>query len=299
MKPLDADSLAFLHTLATEASFSAASARLGVTRSALSHRLRGIETRVGVSLFHRAARRLVVTDAGEAVLGYAQRVAEQVDEANIALQSSIGSVSGHLRITAPTAFGRAWLIPRINSFAGKYPDISLEIILTDQRVDLVEEKFDLALRVAATLPNDLVAYPLRKIRWVLCASREYLKRHGTPARLEDLAKHRYLSFGRTGGPASENLRAKAGAKAAEVALRPCLRSNDQDTLVSAVEAGLGISLFPDYVIEHRLKGATLQMVLEKLAFETPFGSTAYALFARHRILPARIRAFLEHVKNEK
>jgi DNA-binding transcriptional LysR family regulator len=105
VKSLDADSLAFLHAIASQSNLTAASKQLGVTRSALSHRLRDIEKRIGASLFHRTTRRLVLSQAGEVLLAHAEQIAAQVQEANSALQESLGSISGHLRITAPPLLG--------------------------------------------------------------------------------------------------------------------------------------------------------------------------------------------------
>jgi DNA-binding transcriptional LysR family regulator len=295
VKPLDADSLAFLHTIASQASLTAASKQLGVTRSALSHRLRDIERRIGASLFHRTTRRLVLSQAGEVLLAHAENIAAQVQEANTALQESLGSISGHLRITAPPLLGRVWLGPLIDRFLEKFPDITIEVQLTDRQVDLIAERFDLALRVARFLPQDLVAYPLRRITWLLCASRRYLDRFGTPRRLQELSAHRYLCFARS--DLDQRLQARIGGKLQEVDLKPILTSNDDELLLRAVRSGRGLCVFPDYLVDELIRSGALQLVLATAEFQSAFGSTVYAIFARHRMLPARIRVFLEHLKS--
>jgi DNA-binding transcriptional LysR family regulator len=294
MKSLDADCLACLHAIASESSLSAASKRLGVTRSALSHRLREIEKRIGASLFHRTTRRLVLTKAGEVLFAHAEHIAAEVQEANTALQDSLGSISGHLRVTAPPVLGRMWLGPMVESFLEKYPAITVEVQLTERRVDLVAERFDLAVRVAKSLPQDAIAYPLRKIRWILCASKRYLDQHGTPRRLEELGAHRHLCYARA--ETDRRLRARVGGKLQEVSLKPFLTSNDADLLLRTVKSGRGMCVLPDYLVEEHIANGTLQVVLGKVDFESEFGSTAYAIFAHHRVLPARIRVFLEHLK---
>lgn len=293
MKTLDADSLTLLHAIACESSLSAASRRLGVTRSALSHRLRDVEKGIGASLFHRNTRRLVLTKTGEALLAHAERIAGQVAEANVALQESLGSISGHLRITAPPVFGRVWLGPLVDRFLEKYPDVTVEIELTDRRVDLIAERFDLAVRVAKSLPQDAIAHPLTKIRWLLCASPLYLAKHGTPQQLEDLSAHRYLRFARA--QPDQRLQVRIGGKLQEVTLKPVLASNDDELLLRAVKAGRGICVFPDYLVNELVGNGTLQVLLRDADIESGFGSTAYVLFSQ-RALPARIRVFLEHLR---
>ena len=294
MKPLDADSLGLLHAIASESSLSAASRRLGVTRSALSHRLREIEKRIGASLFHRTTRRLVLTKGGEALYAHAERVAAEVRKANTALQESLGSVSGHLRVTAPPVLGRVWLGPMVDQFLEKYPDITIEVQLTERRVDLVVERFDLAVRIAKFLPQDAVAYPVRKVRWLLCASQSYLDRRGTPRHLDDLQAYRYLCFARA--EPDQRLRARVDGKLHEVSLKPFLTSNDEELLLRTVTSGRGICVFPDYLVEEQVANGDLKVLLGRAQIESEFGSTAYAIVARHKVLPARIRAFLEHLK---
>jgi DNA-binding transcriptional LysR family regulator len=294
MNSLDADSLALLHAIASESSLSAASKRLGVTRSALSHRLREIERRIGASLFHRTTRRLVLTKAGEVLFAHAEHIAAEVQEANTALQESLGSISGHLRVTAPPVLGRVWLGPMVDSFLEKYPAITVEVQLTERRVDLVAERFDLAVRVAKSLPQDAIAYPLRKIRWILCASKGYLDRHGMPRRIEDLQSHRFLNYART--EPNQPLRARIGGKLHEVARKPYLTSNDAGLLLRIVISGRGMCVLPDYLVEEHIANGSLQVLFRQAEMESEFGTTAYAIFAQHRVLPARIRAFLEHLR---
>ncbi len=293
---LDADSLALLHAIASESSLAAASRRLGVTRSALSHRLRDVERRIGASLFHRTTRRLILTESGKALFAHAEHIAVEVQEANVALQASLGSISGHLRVTAPPVLGRVWLGQMISSFLQKYPDITVEVQLTDRRVDLVAERFDLAVRIARSLPQDAVAYPLRQIRWLLCASRRYLEQHGTPQRLQELRTHRYLCFAR--GESDYRVRGRIAGKFQEVILKPFFTSNDEGILLTAVAAGRGLCVFPDYLVEEHIARQALQVVLDKVDFESEFGSTAYALFPRQRVLPARVRMLLEYLKGK-
>jgi DNA-binding transcriptional LysR family regulator len=295
MRSLDADSLAFLHALGSQSSLTAASKQLGVTRSALSHRLRDIERRIGVSLFHRTTRRLVLTQAGEILLAHAEQIAARVQEANSALQESLGSISGHLRVTAPPLLGRVWLGPLIDRFLERFPDITIEVQLTDRRVDLVAERFDLGLRVARLLPQELVAYPLRQIDWLLCASRRYLDQFGTPRTLHDLSAHRYLCFARS--DLDQRLQARIEGRIQEVSLKPILTSNDDELLLRAVRSGRGLCVFPDYLVGRLISRGSLQRVLPRAEVQSSFGSTVYAIFAQQRILPARIRVFLEHLKS--
>jgi DNA-binding transcriptional LysR family regulator len=144
------------------------------------------------------------------------------------------------------------------------------------------------------LPQDAVAHPLMKIRWLLCASPHYLAKYGAPQQLEELSAHRYLRF--TRAQPDQRLHARIGGKLQEVTLKPVLTSNDDEFLLRAVRAARGLCVFPDYLVNELVGNGTLQVVLPKADIESAFGSTAYVLFSQHRALPARIRAFLEHLR---
>lgn len=291
---IDAEILIFLEQIAAGPSLSAAARRMGVTRSALSHRLNSIEARMGVTLFHRSTRRLDLSEVGRALLGHAERIASEVAEANATLTQTLGEVSGRLRMTAPVAFGHVWLTPRLNAFLTDFPGVELELVLFNRRVDMVEERFDLAIRVGTSLPPELVSRRLASFEWRFCASPGYLARRGVPERAEDLLSHRCLAFA-SPGAAPDRLSLREAAEQRAVTVRPCLQTNDLEYLMQATLAGQGISLLPDYAIGADLTAGRLILVLEQCQPVTRLGNQAYALFPRHRVVPRRLRELVDYL----
>lgn len=289
---IDAGTLALLQRIAAEPSLSAAARHMGLTRSALSHRLNGIESRLGVTLFHRSTRRLDLSEVGRSLLNHAERIASEVADANATLTQSLGEVSGRLRVTAPVAFGHIWVTPRLNAFLMEFPGVESELVLTNRRVDVVDERFDLAIRVGTSLPPELVSRRLATFQWRFCASPDYLARWGSPACADDLLAHRCLAFA-SPGAAPDRLSFREAAVPRVVTVRPCLQSNDLEYLLQATLADQGISLLPDYALGAHLAAGRLIPVLEHCEPVTRLGNQAYALFARHRVVPRRLRELVD------
>lgn len=276
---------AFLE-VARRQSFSAAAKALGLTSSSVSKQIARLEERLRVQLLLRTTRRVSLTEAGHVFAERAGRILADVEEAERAVADLDGTPRGMLRVSAPTVIGQLRVAPAVLACRAKYPELRIELDLNDRLIDLVAERIDVAVRVVAEIsPASLVARRLADDVRVLCASPRYLRRRGTPRRLEDLADHDCLTLNQEPvarwtliGPEGERVIPVSGP----------LRSSDTVTLREAAVAGLGIANLPDYVVHEQIADGTLRRVLPE------YGQSKRAIYAVHAT-PARaaVRAFVE------
>ncbi|MGK4003872.1 LysR substrate-binding domain-containing protein [Sorangium sp. So ce1036] len=282
--------VAFLE-VARRQSFSAAARALGVTSSSVSKQVARLEERLHVQLLRRTTRRVSVTAAGQIYAERAGRILADIEEAARAVADLDGTPRGTLRISAPIVLGQFRVSPAVLACRARHPELRIELDLSDRVVDLVAERIDVAVRVAVEVsPASLVARRLASDVRVLCASPRYLRRHGTPRRLEDLADHDCLTlnfepFSRwmLVGPEGERV----------IQVNGSLRASDTLTLREAAIAGLGLANLPDYVVRDQLEGGSLRRVLPE------YGASKRAIFAVHAA-PARaaVRVFVEALARE-
>lgn len=249
--------------IAEALSFARAGERLSRDATVLSKRLRSLEARLGVRLVERTTRSVALTEAGREYLERARTILRSIDEADreAALHSS-GEPRGHLRLALPDSFGRLWLAPMINTFLAAHPRISIEAEFSNRFVDLVGERFDLAVRLGELDDSRLVARRVANRRRLLCASPAYLERHGTPRRPTDLAKHACLVF--TGLPNRGHWDlADAQGRVQRIAVSGPLTTDDAEVLTEAASAGLGIMLGTDWLFGRRLQDGSLVRVLPR------------------------------------
>jgi DNA-binding transcriptional LysR family regulator len=191
---------AFVHTVET-GSFTAAAARMSVSKSATGKSVARLEARLGVRLLHRTTRRLSLTAEGQAYYESCLKVLEELDTAEALLAARKRTVSGKLRINLPISFGRLWCMPVLMKLTAQYPDLDLDVSFTDRRVDLIEEGIDLVVRLGD--PGDQAHLVGRRIAWqrsIICASPAYLDRRGRPEAVADIASHDCLAFAHDGRP---------------------------------------------------------------------------------------------------
>ena len=249
--------------IAEALSFSRAAERLQRDATVLSRRLRSLESRLGVRLVERTTRSVALTEAGRAYLDRARDILRSIDAADReATLYATGEPRGHLRLALPDSFGRLWLAPMLTEFLAAHPRVTIEAEFSNRFVDLVGERFDLAVRLGELNDSRLVARRVCSRRRLLCASPGYLARHGTPRRPEDLAQHACLVF--TGLP-GRNHWAMADAKGAmrRVAVSGPLVADDAEVLLDAAAAGLGIMLGTDWLLGRRLQAGHLVRVLPR------------------------------------
>ncbi|NMO16471.1 LysR family transcriptional regulator [Pyxidicoccus fallax] len=259
--------------------------------SAVSRELAALEARLGTELVQRTTRRMQLTAAGERYLTHARGILEALDEAERDLTEQ-GVPRGTLRVSAPVLFGQQVLVPLVNDFLRAHPAVSLELVLEDAMVDLVERGVDVALRIATRLePSTLMVRRLGVQPYVLCASPTYLREQGTPRRPRDLASHEVLLPPR--GPAARPLELRQAGRVHEV--RPPKSRFQCDSLPAlhvAALSGMGIAVLPEYFVAKDLESGTLVRVLAPLRPAPRFLS---ALYPRRTAMPAHVRAFLDFI----
>lgn len=270
--------------------FSAAAEALGISTAAVTRHIAALENRLSTRLLHRTTRRVSPTSAGT---GYYQRCVQLLAEFD-ALEASIGDQalqpSGHLRINAPVSYGIARLAPLLAGYRARYPQVHLDLALSDRLVDMVEEGFDLAIRITRTPSPSLIARKLADTTIILCASPAYLAAHGTPQRAEQLSDHECLAYSYWASGDSWPLQGPDGA--ISVAVSGGLRANNGDVLREAAIAGLGIIAQPDFIVADALADGRLQRILPDYGLAS---IGVYAMYASRSHLAPKVRSFIDYL----
>ncbi len=246
---MDWDKLRVFHAVAEAGSFTHAGDSLNLSQSAVSRQISGLEESLQVPLFHRHARGLILTEQGELLYRTARDVFAKLSMTEAMLSESKDRPKGPLKVTTSVAFGSAWLTPRIKEFLDLYPEITLTLLVDDGELDLSMREADVAIRLSPPRQPDLVQRHLMTVRSYAFASPEYLKKHGVPARPEDLDEHRLIIYGEDVRPPTTgtNWLIEAGTKPG-VDRRPILRVNNIHGIYRAVQSGLGIGAIPNYML---------------------------------------------------
>ena len=269
-------------------SLTAAAQRLDVSLTAVVRSLSALEQALGARLLNRTTRRIALTEEGREYFERCRRVLADVEEAESALADRPLSPAGRLTVTAPVMFGRMHVAPVINGFLAAHERMRVELLLLDRVIDLLEEGVDLAIRIAPLADSSLVAVPLGRTAWVLCASPDYLARHGTPAHPDGLARHRAVrSTGRGSGNEWHFVR---GAERVQVTVPECFSSNQVDAALEACVAGLGVGRFLAYQVRELEAQGRLVRVLHDWQ---PPPTDVNLVHAQSRLLSPRLRAFMD------
>jgi DNA-binding transcriptional LysR family regulator len=271
-------------------SFTVAAERLGLSKSAVGKSISRLEERLGVRLLERTTRSLNCTEAGETFYRTCIAVLSELGDAETRLEAHRGSVSGRLRVSLPISFGRRWVLPVLLELGRANQGLQLEVFFTDRHVDLVEEGFDLVVRLGEPDKSlGLSARFLGNQKWIVCAAPSYVARHGTPHSLDQLAKHECLVITNGNRPMSWQLVDERGNRTAvKVAGRHSISYGDA-TLDAAV-AGIGIACVPSWLICDELHAGRLVRISSLKAAEH---SPIHALWPRARDLLPRIRSSVD------
>jgi DNA-binding transcriptional LysR family regulator len=275
-------------------SFVRAAERLGISTSTLSRQIAELEQHLGVRLLHRTTRKLSLTESGQAFYERAVQVLADLEEAEALASSSAAAPRGRLRLTCSHAVGIQRLAPAIASFAGQYPEVGFDVSVSDRIVDLVEEGFDLAIRVGQVGSEQLVARRLGRMRLLVCASPGYLQAHGMPQVPADLAGHRVMTYAYATTPRVWRLTDRRG-NSEEVRVAGPLHSNSGDLSIAAAIAGLGVVFEPDFMLQPALDAGQLQRILPD--WESSPGEI-WAVYPSRRHLSAKVRLFVEHLARQ-
>ena len=244
---MDWDKLRVFHAVAEAGSFTHAGDTLNLSQSAVSRQISALEEALAVPLFHRHARGLILTEQGESLNRTVREVFAKLAMTEALLTESKEKPAGRLRVTTTVGFGGSWLAPKLQAFLEQYPDVSISLILDDADLDLAMREADVARRMHAPKQPDLVQRHLMEVRWLVCASPEYLKKHGVPQRPEELDEHRLITFGEYRPPVADiNWLAEAGRRAGQPR-RALLEVNNLAAMALAVRSGLGIGSLPDWM----------------------------------------------------
>ncbi len=269
-------------------SISRAASQLGLVKSAVSRRLNDLESRLGVQLLARTTRQSSLTEAGRRYYERAVQVLADMAEINAEASETSRSLTGKIKVSAPLSFGLAHLTPLITDFAKSHPDLQLHMDFNDRQVDLVDEGYDLAIRIAKLKDSTLKARKLIEITNVLCASPGYLKAHGAPKAPADLKQHRILHYANINS-GTWHFTSPKGRNTA-VNLPGNIFSNNGDFLCHAAVMGHGIILAPSFIVWEALKAKKL---IPLLCGHHPEPLTAYAVYPQTRHLPLRVRALID------
>jgi DNA-binding transcriptional LysR family regulator len=244
---MDWGKLRSFHAAAEAGSLTSAGDRLGISQSAVSRQIAALEEALGVSLFQRHARGLVLTDSGHTLFRSTMEMAQAAASANTALRDQQETPQGELIVSAPVAFGSTWLVPRLGNFVRKHPDLHLDLRLEDREYDLLKLEAECAIRLWAADKADLIQRKLGTVATNLYASPEYLKAFGMPRTPQDLDNHRIIAYGDESSPLQEmSFACRVGRDDAPP--RPAtLKVNNVFAMLRAVDAGLGIADVPDYM----------------------------------------------------
>jgi DNA-binding transcriptional LysR family regulator len=271
--------------VAATGSMSQAARDLGLSAPVISKRIKRLEERLGSRLLQRTTRQIVLTEAGR---GFNERVLAilgSVDEAEAWVSQRSASVRGPLRVSAPTTFGRLHVAPHLVRFLETYPEVAVDLHLSDAFVDIVGEGFDVALRIADLQDTSLVARKLAPNHRVLCASSAYLDKHGTPTSVADLARHKLLVHN------ADHWRLEGPDGTVHVPVASVVSTNSSEVIREAVLAGLGIALRSTWDIGPELKAGKLSIVLPR--YRASQRVAIFAVYPSRRHLAQRTRVFID------
>ncbi|ALV30089.1 LysR family transcriptional regulator [Pannonibacter sp. Q-1] len=285
---MDWDKLRIFHAAAQAGSFTHAGDSLNMSQSAVSRQVSALEQDLGIPLFHRHARGLLLTEQGELLYRTAREVLMKLEAVQTRLTDSREKPSGVLRITTTVGLGSTWLTARINEFIDLYPDMELRLIFDDEELDLGMREADVAIRLRQPTQPDLIQRKLFTVHFHIYASPHYLKRYGTPKTIEDLDNHRIVTFGEH---APAYLRDMNWLETAHRPLgeprRIVLRVNNVVAIKRAVDQGIGVAILPDYIVEN---DTGVVPILTHLEDQIPSFDT-YFVYPSELKNTARITAF--------
>ncbi|MGX1099708.1 LysR family transcriptional regulator [Amorphus sp. MBR-141] len=267
-------------------SMSAAGRGMGLSPAVISKRIRRLETRLGTRLLQRTTRQLALTEAGQGYYEHVVAILASIEEAEAFVTRRSTMARGTLKVSAPTSFGRMHIAPHLGRFIDAHGDLQINLVLSDEFVDIVADGYDLAIRIAALTDSSLVAKRLAPVYRVLCAAPAYLERHGEPATIDDLSDHACLA-------ALQQIPWRLEGPDGPVTVRPAapLSTNSSEVVRETLLAGLGIALRSTWDVGPDLAAGRLKIVLPTYQASDRVG--VYAIYPTRRFLPAKVRLFID------
>lgn len=271
-------------------SFAAAAAALPASRAAVSRYVSELEQRLGVRLLHRTTRKLSLTEEGEVFHARCREILSSIEESEAEISTRAGNASGLLKISVPLSFGVKHLAQLWAGFMAAHPQVSLDVNLSDRAVDLVDEGFDMAIRIARLPDSSLISRKIATTRLLLCASPEYVQRRGEPREPEDLREHDVIAYTLLSMGDQWNFEGPNGPVTVKVA--PRLRTNNGDTCIAAAMNGAGIILQPTFLVSEQIAGADLVELLPRFR-SIELG--IFAVYPTRKFVAPKVRLLIDQV----
>lgn len=289
---IDLSALPIFVEVVKSGSFSKAADRLNITKSAVSKRVIQLEARLGVKLVHRTTRRLSLTEAGNCYYQAGLASLEIISEAEREVRAFQVSPSGTLRVNVPTSFGVAQVAPILPSFQRRYPNISVDLVLTDTTKDLIGDGFDLALQTGELPDSALIARKLATLNSVVCGSATYLRDKGRPEKPSDLKEHNCLLYSHH-TKVDEWVFIKA-SKSETIQISGTYMSNISDALVTAAQNDMGLARLPTFLADRYIVAGELIPVLTDYAMPS---KSLYAVYPDRKFVPEKVKVFLQFLSD--
>jgi DNA-binding transcriptional LysR family regulator len=268
---------------------SAAADNLNIAKSAVSRRLKELESHLGVELFHRTTRKMNLTDTGRAYYQDCVRILDEILETELTASEAHGTLQGNLKVALPSTFGLMHIGPAIDEFLQMHPQIKFDLDFNDREVDLMQEGFDLAIRIAHLSDSSLIARQIAPIQSVICASPAYLERMGTPQTLDELIDHQCLVYSLIRDFEYWHLIDPEGQKI-RTKLQPYLKASSGEFLLNAAAKGHGIVLLPTFIAHREIDRGSLISLFSDYRFPQ---MNAYTIYPQTRHLSQRVRTFVD------
>lgn len=276
-------------------SFTAAGKALSLQKSNVSRKVARLEDNLNVRLFNRTTRKLRLTEIGQALYHHAQRIGKEMEDAESLVESMTSSTKGTLKVSASVSTGQHLLAPILPDFLRNYPELNLELQLSNRRIDLIEEGIDIAIRIGKMKDSSMITTHLGTIHIFLFCSPEYIVRCGKPSGPADLVNHRILLMNDMGAGSGNTLRLTSTMKEEKVAITPYCSANDFETLRKLTREGLGVAALPRHLCQDDVNIAALERILPD--WEIPSVDLSAVYTSRKGKLP-KITTFIEFVKGK-
>ena len=278
--------------VARQESFAGAARTLGITSSAVSKQVQNLEHALKVKLLNRTTRRVSLTEEGALFYERASRALEDIREVTEQLNELKTTPRGRLRVNVPMAFGNSYLKGPIAAFAVKHPEVTLDVAFDDRLINIAEEDYDVVVRIGVLEDSSLIARKLAACPMVVCASSDYLERHGTPQTPEELVRHNVLAYTRNKGAHDWRYKGPDGREGT-VSLTSTFRADNAAMMIEAACQGIGIMITPAFYLSDKISSGQLVPLLK--GYTSRPERNLYAIFQPNRFLSTRLRLFVDYI----